>query len=328
MSQPITALPANTQPATSPNGGMPVLRLQRVTRRYGARVALLDASVELRPGLVGLLGPNGAGKTTFLHLAAGLTEPSSGHISWLDDRPRRHAKLDNRIAFVPDGDDLPRRDTALDFVAMLLQSAGLSRAQALARGASTLERLGLQAKLHEPLQGLSRGQRQRVKLAQAFALPADLILLDEPLNALDPIWRLEVAALMREAVQSGACVVLSSHILEEVEALADWLVLLFRGRVVAAGTRKQIQELLSHRATAVRIQCDDPRRLGQALLGVAPVTLLRVEGQELSVQAENLAVLQRSLAQAVLSSGVRVQSVRTAGDDLVGLFQALSQEVR
>jgi ABC-2 type transport system ATP-binding protein len=313
---------------TSPTEPQSILRFQRVTRQFGARAALLDASVDLQPGLVGLLGPNGAGKTTFLHLAAGLTEPSSGTVSWLDGRPRRHPSLDNRIAMVADGDDLPRRDTPLQFVAMLLRCAGLTAREANDRAESTLLRLGLQAKLHEPLQGLSRGQRQRVKLAHAFALPVDLLLLDEPLNALDPVWRLEVAALMREAVQAGTCVVLSSHILEEVEPLADWLVLLFRGRLVAAGTRRDIQAMLSHRATAVRIQCTEPRKLAQALLAMAPVTLVRVADGELSVQAEDLAVLQRALPAAVVQSGVRVALVRTAGDDLAGLFQVLSQEVR
>lgn len=314
--------------AQTPANPQSILRFQRVTRQFGARAALLDASVDLQPGLVGLLGPNGAGKTTFLHLAAGLTEPTSGAVTWLDGRPRRHPSLDNRIALVADGDDLPRRDTPLQFVAMLLQCAGLTAKQAKDRAEETLVRLGLQAKLHEPLQGLSRGQRQRVKLAHAFALPVDLLLLDEPLNALDPVWRLEVAALMREAVHAGTCVVLSSHILEEVEPLADWLVLLFRGRLVAAGTRKDIQGMLSHRATSVRVKCSDPRKLGQALLGMAPVSLLRVAEGELSIQAEDLTVLQQALPAAVVQSGVNVALVRTAGDDLAGLFTVLSQEVR
>ena len=312
----------------NPPSQQAVLRLRRVTRQYGARAALLDATVDLYPGLVGLLGPNGAGKTTFLHLAAGLTEPTSGTLTWLGDRPRRHSDLDNRIALVADGDDLPRRDTPLQFVSMLLRCAGLRPSEAVDRAEVTLIRLGLEAKLREPLQGLSRGQRQRVKLAHAFALPADLLLLDEPLNALDPVWRLEVAALMREAVQAGACVVLSSHILEEVEPLADWLVLLFRGRLVAAGTRREIQAMLSHRATAVRIQCDVPRKLAQSLLGRAPVTLVRIEGNELTLQAEDMAMLHKALAAAVVESGARVELVRTAGDDLAGLFQVLSQEVR
>lgn len=311
-----------------PTPSRTVLRMQRVTRQYGARVALLDASVELEPGLVGLLGPNGAGKTTFLHLAAGLTEPSSGAVSWLDGRMRRDRDLDNRIAFVTDGDDLPRRDSPLAFVAMLLRCAGLTTHEAETRARTTLVRLGLDAKLTEPMQGLSRGQRQRVKLAQAFALPVDLLLMDEPLNALDPVWRLEVAALMREAVQAGTCVVLSSHILEEVEQLADWLVLLFRGRLVATGTRRDIQELLRHRATAVKIRCDQPRLLARELLARAPLTSMRIEGDEMALQAEDLRALQVALPAAIAECGAIVQTVTTEGEDLISLFHALGQEVR
>jgi ABC-2 type transport system ATP-binding protein len=305
-----------------------VLTLRRTTRQFGARVALLDVTVELQPGLVGLLGPNGAGKTTLLRLAAGLLAPSSGDVRWFDGLQRHDPRLDNRIAYVPDGELLPPRDSPLEFCTVLLRAAGLNAHEAEARAKSVLGRLGLDSQRDTPMGKLSRGQRQRVKLAQAFALPAMLVLLDEPLNALDPVWRLEAAALMHEAVAAGACVVLSSHILEEVESLTSWLVLLFRGRLVAAGTLREIHELLHNRANALRIQCSDPRSLGRELLGRAPVGLLRFQGDEVTVQAPDIAAIYRALPSAVVASGVRVTQVVTDGDDLVGLFKTLSGEVR
>jgi len=305
-----------------------VLSFRRANKQFGARVGLLDVTVDLQPGIVGLLGPNGAGKTTFLHLAAGLTVPSSGEVSWLGGQLRRSPGLDNQIAFVSDGDHLPRRQSPLEFVGELLRCAGCSPDDAEQRATRTLVRLGLEAQLHAPLSTLSRGQRQRAKLAQAFALPAALLLLDEPLNALDPVWRREVASLLRERAEAGTCVVISSHILEEVEALSDWLVLLFRGRLVAAGTQRQIQDLLRNRASTLRIRCDDARRLAIDLLGRAPVTQLRIDGDELAVNAGDLDGLYRALPAAVLASGVTVAEVATDGDDLVSLFQALSAEVR
>lgn len=319
----LTAVPASIGAA-----GQPVLALRRVTRQFGARVALLDVTLELQPGLVGLLGPNGAGKTTLLNLAAGLALPSSGTVTWAGGMPRHSRALDNRVAFASDGDPLPHHTTPQRIVAELLRCAGLGTAAANGRARDTLVRLGLAAQLDSPLGGLSRGQRQRVKLAQAFALPAALILLDEPLNALDPVWRLEVAALMQEAVRGGACVVLSSHILEEVEALATWLVLLFRGRLVATGTRREIQDLLRNRATALRVTCSDPRALGRELLARAPVTVLRVEADALTLHAEDVGQLYRALPAAVVATQVRVASVTTDGDDLISLFRALSAEVR
>lgn len=304
------------------------LRLERVTRRFGARVALLDANLRLEPGLVGLLGPNGAGKTTLLRLAAGLIRPTTGRIAWMGGHPRHHPALDNQIALCSDGDALPVRESPLSFVTMLLRCAGLSTSDAAQRATTTLERLGLSEKLEAPIAQLSRGQRQRVKLAQALALPAGLLLLDEPMSALDPVWRIEVGAMMREAADAGACVVVSSHILEEVEALAQTLVLLFRGRVVAAGSQAEIQALMRNRGTAVRVRSDRPQALARELLGRAAIRSLHIEGDELLVQSEDLQAVCTALPPSVLASQAAVRTVGTDGDDLVSLFKALSQEVR
>ena len=304
------------------------LTFERVTRRFGARVALLDVNLVLEPGLIGLLGPNGAGKTTFLRLAAGLYRPSSGRIAWFEGHPRRHPALDNRIAMSTDGDALPVRESPLEWLTMLLACSGFRRADAVERAAATLHRLGLAEKLDSPISQLSRGQRQRVKLAQAFALPADLLLLDEPMTALDPIWRMNVAAMVRQAAEDGACVVISSHILEEVEELASRLVLLFKGRVVAAGSQQEIRDLLRNRGTALRIHCDAPRRLGRELLDRADIQILRLEPDNLEVVATDLGAVGVALPPAVLAAATRVRSVGSDGDDLVSLFKNLSQEVR
>ena len=305
-----------------------VLRLERCTRRFGARVAMLDANVTLQPGIVGLLGPNGAGKTTFLRLAAGLIKPTSGRITWLNGHERWDPALANQIAMASDGDQLPVQDTASEFVAMLLRCAGLGADDADQRAEHVLRRLGLDEKLDSAISTLSRGQRQRVKLAQAFALPAALVLLDEPLNGLDPVWRIEVAQLMREAAARGACVVVSSHILEEVEAIAERLVLLYRGRIVAAGSQAEIRALLQTRGTAVRIRTDDPRGLARALLAKTAMSTLQFEPGALLVRAEDLSAVHHALPAAVIATGARVHELETEGDDLVSLFATLGEEMR
>ncbi|MBM4341824.1 MAG: ABC transporter ATP-binding protein [Deltaproteobacteria bacterium] len=309
----------------------PVVAFQRVTRAFGSRVALLDCSVELQPGVVGLLGPNGAGKTTWLNLAAGLVAPSSGQVRWLGELGRRDPGLDNRVNLCTDNDQMPRRLTVMQWLTGMLRLSGCPASYAWQRAGQMLDRLGLDAKKDAKLETLSRGQRQRVKIAQAFALPATLLLLDEPLNALDPVWRREVAALMHEAASAGACVVVSSHILEEVEALASHLVLLFKGRLVAAGHQEDIRDLLHNQATLLKISCSDARSLARELLAKAPVTLVRVDSagnDVLTVQAADAEALCRALPHAVLASGVAVERVDTQGDDLVSLFAALAAEVR
>ena len=309
----------------------PVVQFSRVTHQFGSRLAVLDCTVELQPGVVGLLGPNGAGKTTWLNLAAGLITPTSGQVRWLGGLERRAEGLDNRINLCTDNDQMPRRQTVMQWLTAMLRLAGCHNLYAAQRAGQMVDRLGLEAKKDAKLETLSRGQRQRVKLAQAFALPATLLLLDEPLNALDPVWRREVAALMNESAQAGACVVVSSHILEEVEALANWLVLLFKGRLVASGSQDDIRDMLHNQATLLKITCSDARALARELLALAPVTLVRVEtsaNDMLTVQAADAELLCRAMPKAVLASGVSVSRVDTQGDDLVSLFGALAAEVR
>jgi ABC-2 type transport system ATP-binding protein len=305
-----------------------LLTMDRVTRRYGARVALLDVSLSLGAGIVGLIGPNGAGKTTWLRLAAGLIRPSTGVVSWCGGLPRRHADLANRIAIASDGDALPVQDSGHDLVRTLLEAAGATGIAASARADEVLERLGLADKADMPIGQLSRGQRQRVKLAVAFSLPASVILLDEPQNALDPVWRLEVAALCREARDAGALVVVSSHILEEVEAIADRLVVLYRGRVVATGPKDAVRRELGRKGTALLVRCSDARALGRSLLGHPAVLRLDIDGPWVRVAGADLSAISRGLASAVLGSGVAVHEVRTEGDDLTSVFRALGNEVR
>jgi ABC-2 type transport system ATP-binding protein len=305
-----------------------VVALQRVTKQFGSRAAITDLTLDLSPGLVGLLGPNGAGKTTLLHVMAGLTVPTSGQVQWLGRYGRRDPGLDHAIALAGDGDQLPRRETPLQYLTLLLQTSGYGALQAQDRAAKLLSRLGLQTQQHQAMSGLSRGQRQRVKIAQAFAIPAKLLLLDEPLNALDPVWRLEVAALMHDAAQSGACVVVSSHILQEVEQLATWLVLLFKGRLVAAGTRTDIATRLRSQATVLKLRTDQPTELARELLRLAPITTLRLLPDGLQVQASDVDALCLALPNAVVNTGAQVFELDGEGDDLVSLFTTLSTQVR
>lgn len=313
-------------PTTTTNSA--VVQLTRVSKQFGARAAITDLTLALEPGLVGLLGPNGAGKTTLLHLLAGLTVPTSGTVRWLGDVERRDPRLDHAIALAGDGDQLPRRDTPLQYLTLLLQSSGVTRIAAEDRSKKLLGRLGLVTQAGQSMAGLSRGQRQRVKVAQAFALPSRLLLLDEPLNALDPVWRLEVAALMHEAAQAGTCVVVSSHILQEVEQLATWLVLLFKGRLVASGTKPDIATRLRSQSTVLTIRTNQPRELARELLLHAPLTTLRLRDDSLQVQASDVDAMCVALPKAVVATGASVQEVDGEGDDLVSLFSALAAQVR
>ena len=305
-----------------------VVEMTAVTRAYGRFVAALDLHVRLGAGVYGLLGPNGAGKTTFLRLAAGILRPTSGEIRWLEGQPRRHRSLDNAIAVCLDGEQLPANQTPTQLLELLLRCAGVSAADAEGRAEAALREMGLDEQLHRTVGTLSRGQRQRVKLAQAFALPAKLLLLDEPLNALDPVWRLKVTERIEQAARDGACVVVSSHVLQEVEAVAERMILLFKGRIVAAGTRAQIHELVHRRGMGLAITCDQPRALAAALVKREAVGATNIDGEVLRVSSDDMPALCQALPGAVLESGAVVHRVDADGDDLVGMFKALSEQVR
>jgi ABC-2 type transport system ATP-binding protein len=305
-----------------------VVELTRATRKFGVHVAVLDVNVRLGAGVHGLLGPNGAGKTTFLRLAAGLLSPTSGTVTWLDNKTRHDRLLDNAIAVCIDGESLPSDATPMGLLTLLLQCSGVAPQEAVDLAESSLLAFGLGDQLEQLIGTLSRGQRQRVKLAQAFALPSRLLLLDEPLNALDPVWRLRVTDKIREAAALGACVVMSSHVLAEVEAVAETMLLLFKGRVVASGTREQIHELVHHRGVGLQITSDVPRKLAAALMQSDAVGSTRIEGDILHVETADMPGLCMALPAAVVETQAQVSAVRADGDDLVGMFTALAEQVR
>jgi len=305
-----------------------IVQLDRTTRRFGPHVAVLDADLTLGPGVYGLLGPNGAGKTTLMRMMAGLIRPTTGTITWLGGHKRRARELDNAIAICPDGEQLPPRETPLELLTLLLRLSGVSARDAGERAEAALIDLGLKEELDRPIAQLSRGQRQRVKLAQAFAIPAKLLLLDEPLNALDPVWRLKVSERIKATAGSGTCVIVSSHVLAEVEAVAERLILIFKGRIVAAGTHLEIRELLDERGAGLSITATEPRKLAAALMAHGAVTSTRVEDDILYVDADDMQTLCKALPPAVVASKTQVWEVRAQGDDLVSLFHALADEVR
>lgn len=313
-----------------------VLRFERVEKRWGDRAALLDVSLSVGPGLVGLLGPNGAGKTTLLRLAAGLLRPTTGVV---------HRPAAGRVHLVAGGDRLPHHDTPSALLAALLRCDGFAGDAAERYAAAALDRLGLAEKSSAPIATLSRGQRQRVALGHAFAAAGlhldgpgataqpPVLLLDEPLNALDPVWRKAVSEAMVELAGRGACLVMSSHVLEEVEPVATSLALLFRGRVLAAGPIEAIRARLPLHREQLEIAAPNARALGAALLAdeAAPVEAIRLladagQGPRIVVEARTLDGVARALPRAVGACGAEVTLVERRGHDLASVFRALAAE--
>ena len=272
--------------ATIPPSG-PGLVFERVSKWYGVIAALTDVSFSVGCEVVGLVGKNGVGKSTLLRLAAGLARPSEGSVRVGGHRTTSlagHAQL----GFCPDTERLFEAFDAVTFVAWMLRYHGLDRRSALARSEEVLTELGLGAAMRRPVREYSKGMRQRVRLAQALAHRPKFLLLDEPMNGLDPVARRDLSEHIRSLPARGVGVLLSSHVLHELEAVTDRVVLVHQGRLVAEGTVGDLRAKMPTRPHRLRIVVPNPRDLATRLVqwdGVVSVQLM-ANSVELAVVGE------------------------------------------
>ena len=260
------------------------LRLNKVSRWYGDVLALDGVDLELGPGVTGLLGPNGAGKSTLIRLVVGLASPGagaetqdetklgsvtvagSGTVTLDGHVIRNNIAALARIGYVPDGDGLYEEQTARRFLVDQARLRGFLAADGARRAAEMLVRVGLADAADRRAGGFSKGMRQRLKLAQAMLHDPDLLVLDEPLTGLDPVMRRDYIRIVRELGDEGVTVLVSSHVLHEIEAMTDGIVLLHHGQVLAEGTVPHIRDLLDQYARRIRLSTPTPRELARELL--------------------------------------------------------------
>jgi ABC-2 type transport system ATP-binding protein len=276
--------------------------------------------------VTGLLGHNGAGKSTLFDLLAGFTAPSQGTVRVLGLDPRSEPQVHARLGLVPDGDGLWPFLTAQQTVSFLARHRGVRDHEDAARTA--LRTVGMEAAADRRVAGFSKGMRQRVRLAQALAHDPEVLLLDEPLNGLDPAQRRADVELVRRLGAEGRTVLVSSHILGEVERMADRVLVVVNGRLVAEGTPEGVQELLAQSARTVRVETDDPRRLAGLLLTEPETGSVTLEEGGLVVQTDDGRRLALRLPQLAGQAGVHVRRVVPVGEDLESVFTRLTASAR
>lgn len=302
----------NTGPAA------PLLSFDRVTKWFGTVVALMDVSFDVGCEVVGLVGRNGVGKSTLMKLAAGLLQPDQGRVV-VGGLSAGSRTARGTTGFAADIDRFPEHVSAHRFLCWLLRYQGLPRRSAAERAAQVLHELDLAAVMERPLRTLSKGMRQRVRLAQALAHQPRLVLLDEPMTGLDPMARSEVAAILRRLPERGVGVLVSSHVLHELEALVDRVVLVHQGRLLAEGRVDELRRQVPEQAHRVRIAVTDPRLLAAQLVQWPQVRSLHV--QEGSVDVE---VQAHGFYEALTSLGCQwqggLQAITPLDDDLASVF--------
>ena len=303
----------------------PSIRAHEVGRWYGQVVGLNELTVDIEAGITGLLGPNGAGKTTFLRLVAGELKPSRGKLTVLGHNPFANRELFRRIGFCPQQDALYEDLSALEFVTFLTKLRGHGAREARERSKRALERVGLGDSMQRTLRGFSKGMRQRTRIAQSFAHSPELLILDEPLTGLDPLVRIEMLALFRELNAAGCHVLLSSHVLHEVSALTESVVLVHRGRLLARGSVPEIRKLLDKHPRRVVIKALDARRLASELvqLPIVSSVALSDEGQRLSLETSDLDRFFEALTQVAGQSKAGIRELESADAGLEAVFDYL-----
>jgi ABC-2 type transport system ATP-binding protein len=302
------------------------VEVSNVSKWFGDTVALSDVSFTLRPGVTGLLGHNGAGKSTMLALLSGFSTPSQGTVRVLGTDPRTDPGVHRGLGVVPDSDGLWPFLTARQTVQFLVRQRG--GADPAGQAASALEHVGLAHAADRKVAGFSKGMRQRVKLAQALAMDPQVLLLDEPLNGLDPAQRHADVELIRRLGAEGRTLLVSSHVLSEVERMADWLLVIVNGRLVAEGTAAGIRDLMTDRPRTLRVVCADSRRLAGALLSEGLVHSVQVEDEAMVVETGQAMTLAVRLPVLARDAGVTLHRVDPVGEDLESVFAALTRTVR
>ena len=301
----------------------PTIAVDELSRWFGSVVAVNGLTLVVEPGVTALLGPNGAGKTTLLRSIAGLIAPSQGSVRVFGEPPRGNPGLYSRIGYMPEHEGVYDFLTGRQFVEL---SARLQRVpDADAATARAVETVDLAAAQDRRLRGYSRGMRQRMRLAATLVHDAPLLVLDEPLSGTDPAQRLHLRDVIRNLGARGHTIVVSSHILEEVEELADRIHLMVSGKLAASGDYRAIRLQLNDRPFVVRVDCSDARGLAAGLVRVAAVESVEVAGDgALRVRSRDVTTLQRSLPQIARELDVRLSRVEPLDDSLESVFEYLA----
>ncbi len=310
---------SNSRAARSNSNVAPVIQVERVSRWFGNVVSVSDVSFEIRPGITGLLGPNGAGKTTLLRMITGLAEVSVGSISVFDQQVRNNPDIYSRIGVMSEHETVYQFMKGRDFVKMMGQLRGVSNIDAAADKAINLVDLA-EASLR-PMGTYSRGMRQRMRLAATIVHEPDILILDEPLNGADPRQRVQFQKLLLQLADEGKTIVLSSHILEEVEQLADTVLLIVNGKLAASGDFHAIRAALDERPYHVRVLCDSPRDLASALVKLESVDAVYIDPDgAIVVLSRNVRDLQIELPRLAQATSARVRRVEPLDDSLESVF--------
>jgi len=302
-----------------------LITFEEVSKFYGEILGVNRVNLQISPGITSLVGPNGSGKTTLMNLMCGLLKPTSGQISVLGLSPHDPEPLFRKLGYCSQFDSFPNRATAREFIEFYLLVQGYTRQQTRDLAQQALERVSLTEAADRKVSAFSKGMRQRVRLAQSIAHNPSVLVLDEPLNGLDPLARAEIIRLFRQLAEAGMYVIISSHILHEVDMMSDSVVLLNNGYIVAEGEVHGVRDEIHERPIQILIRCDRPQVLAARLFEHEYTVEARIhdDRQGLFVKTRRPDDFYLLLNKVITEQHLEVESVAPVDDDLNAVYQYL-----
>ena len=297
-----------------------------VSKFYGEILGVNRVSLQISPGITSLVGPNGAGKSTLMNLMTGLLRPSRGSVNVLGIPTDQPEQLFRKLGYCTQFDSFPRGLTGKEFIKSFLLVHGFDRKKSEEFTVTALERVSLLDAANRKIAAYSKGMRQRIRLAQAIAHQPAVLILDEPLNGLDPMVRAETIALFRKLAADGLHLIISSHILHEVDMMSDRVILLNNGYVVAEGNVHGVRdEMQEERALQILIRCDKPAKLAARVFDKDHVVEARLHDDRLGlfVRTRDADRFYLLLNQVVAEGEINIESIAPVDDDLSAVYQYL-----
>ena len=302
-----------------------IVQTKDLSKWYGQVIGINDITLTVNTGITGLLGPNGAGKSTLLKLMTGQLKPNKGTLTVLGQTVWNNPEFNRRIGYCPDQDTFYEFMTGLEFVQFLATLHGYAAEEAEARALKAIATVDLIEAKDKHIGAYSKGMRQRIKFAQALVHEPELIFLDEPLAGMDPVLRRKTIRLIKELAERGVNIIVSSHILHEVEAMTNTILLIHRGRILAEGNISHIRELIDEHPHKVYLRCDKPRLLGSICVGFEYVASVEFESMDDGIVIETLKPdeFYSRLPEIVVDNDIRVDQLYSPDDNLEAVFKYL-----
>jgi len=298
---------------------------ENVSKFYGEVLGVNRVSLSIAPGVSTIVGPNGSGKTTLMNLMTGLVQPSSGRVSVLGLTPADADRFFRQVGYCTQFDSFPRRLTGWEFLLDSLLLHGISESEAYRLAGEAMERVRLGDAGQRRIEGYSKGMRQKIRLAQAIAHHPRVLVLDEPLNGLDPMARAESLALFQELSRQGMHLIISSHILDEVDRISDRVILITGGYIVAEGDIHQVRREVRDKPLQVLIRCDQPEKLASRMFtdNHCVEARLHPDGRGVFLRTGDIDEFYRLLNVIAVEGLVQIDAVAPADDDTRAIYQYL-----